>query len=102
MSSGTSSFRGRVYAFVRNVPRGRVATYGGISLTLCGSTRLARAVGNALHCNPTLGRVPCHRVIRSDGSLGGYVSGVRAKRELLLDEGIVIRKGRVDLRIFGY
>ena len=57
----------------------------------------ARAVGRALHINPHAPRVPCHRVIASDGTLHGYAGGLRKKARLLRAEGVEVRKGRVDL-----
>lgn len=56
-----------------------------------GSPRAYRAVGNILHsnCNPT---VPCHRVVKSDGTLGGYNRGVVIKKKLLTQEGVVLAK----------
>jgi len=48
----------------------------------------ARAVGNALHRNPRPGIVPCHRVVRSDGTIGGFSGGVRRKRAMLKAEGL--------------
>jgi len=104
-----SSFAKKVYVLTRRIPRGRVATYGAISRALCGSLRASRAVGQALHRNPSpffgksspsRDRVPCHRVVRSDGGLGGYAGGFRKKRELLREEGVRIVSDRVDLREF--
>jgi methylated-DNA-[protein]-cysteine S-methyltransferase len=87
-----------VYVAVRRIPRGRVATYGGVAAAIgCGS---ARAVGQALRRNPFAPRVPCHRVIASDLTLGGF-DGARAgaelarKERLLAAEGVVFRNGRL-------
>ena len=57
----------RVYAAVRLIPRGSVATYGQIARAI-GNPRLARVVGYALHVNPEPGVIPCHRVVRRDGA----------------------------------
>ena len=81
-------FQRRVLEAARAVPRGQIATYGEISRTI-GRPRAARAVGQALGSNPVPIVVPCHRVLASDGSLGGYSGrgGLRTKRQLLTLEG---------------
>ena len=79
------TFRERVLAVVRNIPHGHVMTYGDVAKA-AGSPGAARAVGNIMKGNfdPT---VPCHRVIRSDGTLGAYNRGGEArKRDLLQAE----------------
>jgi methylated-DNA-[protein]-cysteine S-methyltransferase len=77
------------------IPRGRVSTYGRIASHL-GVDRGARAVGNALATNPFPIVIPCHRAIRSDGTLGGYQGGLAMKRVLLTQEGIEIdERGKV-------
>jgi O-6-methylguanine DNA methyltransferase len=81
-----SPFEERVYAVVRRIPKGEVRTYRWVAKQL-GDAALARAVGNALNRNPYAPEVPCHRVIRSDGSLGGFARGSAAKRSLLRREG---------------
>ena len=80
-------FERRVYAIVRTIPRGQVRSYRWVAERL-GDPRLARAVGNALHRNPDTHRTPCHRVIRSDGTLGGYAFGPTKKRARLRREGV--------------
>lgn len=84
-----TSFEERVYAIVRTIPRGQVRSYRWVAQRL-GNPRLARAVGNALNRNPDTSRTPCHRVIRSDGSLGGYAVGPAKKRARLHREGCVL------------
>lgn len=87
-----------VYEAVRQVPRGMVTTYGEIAKAL-GDIRAARAVGESLSKNPYPGDVPCHRVVLSDGSLGGYAfGGPREKKRRLVEEGVTFRDGKVDLR----
>src|SRR3990172_5624048 len=73
------------------VPRGQVVTYGQIGQRI-GKPRAARAIGQALGSNPIPIVVPCHRVLASDGSLGGYSGrgGIRTKRRLLLLEGALV------------
>jgi len=84
------------------IPRGRVSTYKLIGEYL-GRRNGARAVGNALARNPFPLIVPCHRVVRSDGRLGGYQGGVAMKRALLEMEGLTFdRAGRVVCSDFHY
>jgi len=90
-----SSFQERVLRAEYGIPRGSVSTYGRVARHL-GAPEAARAVGRALATNPFPIVIPCHRAIRSDGSLGGYRGGVRMKRALLEMEGVTITPvGRV-------
>lgn len=73
-----------------------MATYGVIAQSL-GNPRAARAVGNALNKNPFL-YVPCHRVIRSDGLVGGFARSQKEKIKLLKEEGVLIVKERVNYK----
>lgn len=79
------SFADRVFAVVRKIPKGKVMTYKEVA-KLAGSPRAFRAVGNILSKNFDP-KIPCHRVIRSDGNPGGYNRGARKKRERLSREG---------------
>ena len=91
-----------IYEQVRKIPRGRVATYGQIASAV-GNVRLSRVVGYALHQNPAPGLIPCHRVVKKDGSLSKAFAfgGEKAHRELLLEEGIKFTPdGRVDMARF--
>ncbi len=72
-----------------------MATYGIIATELKGSVRAARAVGRALAVNPMPVVIPCHRVVCSDGRVGGYSKGIARKIELLTAEGIEIEDGKV-------
>ncbi|MBI4133428.1 MGMT family protein [Candidatus Uhrbacteria bacterium] len=87
-------FAQAVYRALRGVPRGNVTTYGALARAV-GSPRAARAVGRALRENPTPSRVPCHRVVRADGLVGGYAWGTRRKISLLRGEGVKVEEGRV-------
>src|SRR5262252_8312364 len=89
----TDVFSRRVLTVVRNIPAGRVATYGDVA-RLAGRPRAARAVGNIMR---GCGRrdVPCHRVIAAGGRLGGYGGSEVLKRSLLVAEGIVVSGSRV-------
>lgn len=69
---------------------------------MAGSGGAYRAAGNALHRNTHPIVVPCHRVVKSDGSLGGYGGGVNAKIKILTKEGVIIKHGKIDLKRFGY
>ncbi len=94
------SFYDQVYAVVRQIPKGRVATYGQIAL-LCGSPRASRAVGYALHYNPTPGVIPCHRVVNREGRVAPAFAfgGPDVQQQLLEAEGIVFEtEGQVDLK----
>ena len=93
------TFNEKCYDKLRKVPRGKVTTYGELARAV-GSTRAARAVGNAMNKNPYAPDVPCHRVVRSDGGVGGFASGTRKKIEMLRAEGVEIVGGRVDLSKF--
>jgi len=75
-------FRQQVYRAVCQIPRGQTRSYQWVARRI-GRPDAVRAVGNALRANPFAPRVPCHRVVRSDGSLGGFMHGVEAKRRLL-------------------
>jgi methylated-DNA-[protein]-cysteine S-methyltransferase len=100
-------FEQRVYAAARRVPRGRVTTYGRLAAFLgCGSSR---AVGQALKRNPYAPDVPCHRVIASDLTLGGFRGTTAsrdraAKQRLLATEGVRFRNGRLadPARVYGF
>lgn len=95
--TGLSDFRKRVYTVTAMIPKGYVATYRQIAEAL-GSSKYARAVGNALHANPFPSeQVPCHRVIRSDGVVGGYARGTQLKTQMLQSEGVEIKDGRINL-----
>lgn len=94
------SFFERAYDVVRQIPEGRVATYGQVARML-GEPRKARFVGFAMHASPgEAGGVPCHRVVFADGSLArGYAfGGDGAQRSLLEAEGVrFLPDGRVDM-----
>jgi deoxyribonuclease V len=85
-----------VWELTAQVPAGRVTTYGAIARAL-GDIRAARAVGLIEHINPQPIIVPCHRVVYSDGGIGGFsaVEGVPKKIELLAGEGIRVKDGKI-------
>ena len=80
-------FEEQVYAIVRKIPKGQTRSYRWVAERL-GNAGRARAVGNALNRNPYAPRVPCHRVVNADGSLGGYAGGPAKKRRLLASEKV--------------
>ena len=80
-----TKFEERVYNVVKKIPRGEVLTYKEVAW-FAGSPRAWRAVGNALNKNP-FKEVPCHRVIRSDGRIGGFARGTKEKIKILKGEG---------------
>jgi len=88
-----------IYDIVSQVPEGKVTTYGAVAKAL-GDIRAARAVGEALSMNPRPIVVPCHRVVMSDGSLGGFThpNGLSEKIKLLAAEGVEIIGGKVNLK----
>ena len=78
-----------VYNLVSNIPPGKVATYGQLASSV-GNPWAARGIGKILNKNPRPIIVPCHRVVCSDGHIGGYMYGKERKISLLLNEGIPI------------
>ena len=87
--SRLTDFSAKVLKQTCKIPRGKVATYSGPAAKL-GAPRAARAVGTALANNPFPIIIPCHRVVRADGSLGGFGGGLKMKRELLDREGVAL------------
>lgn len=83
------TFSDKVRAIVKGIPRGSVITYKEVA-SLAGNSKAARAVANTMARNFDL-EIPCHRVIRSDGGLGGYNRGGTAKkRAILKSEGVIL------------
>lgn len=83
-----TSFQKLVYDYIRKIPAGETMTYKQVAAGI-GRPRAYRAVGNALNKNPFAPEVPCHRVVKSDGSLGGFASGSSKKKSLLKKEGVL-------------
>jgi O-6-methylguanine DNA methyltransferase len=79
------TFAEKVYKVVQKIPKGQVLTYAEVAKK-CGQPKAARAVGNILNKNHDP-KIPCHRVVRSDGKIGGYNRGAEAKRKILQSEG---------------
>ncbi len=85
-------FQKKIWQALIKIPKGKTVTYTELARKI-GKPKSVRAVANAVGTNPCAPMIPCHRVVRSDGSLGGYSGkgGVKTKRKLLLKEGVTIK-----------
>ncbi len=95
------SFNEKVYFYCKKIPKGKVSTYKKIAL-LINSPKSFRAVGNALNKNKNTKTIPCHRVIKSDGTVGGYAFGTNKKAKILKSEGIEIINNKINLQKYLY
>ena len=91
-------FREKVYKIVEKIPKGKVMTYKQVAERL--RSKAYRAVGQALRNNPDTLKTPCHRVIKSNGNIGGYFGkidqkSIKNKIKLLESEGVMIEKGKI-------
>ncbi len=93
MQTNNTHFNEKCYALLKLIPEGKVTTYKEIAKAL--NTKAWRAVGSAMAKNKDLMVIPCHRVVRSNGSIGQYVLGADKKAELLTKEGVAIKNGIV-------
>ena len=86
-----TKFQLKVWNYLKKIPRGKVKTYSEVAKAI-GKPLAVRAVANAIGKNPLAPQIPCHRVIRSDGSLGGYSGkgGIKTKKLLLKKEGVTL------------
>jgi len=91
-----TAFQEAVWNELRKIPAGETRSYADIAAAV-GQPNATRAVGTANGSNPVAVLVPCHRVIRSDGSLGGYAGGLDRKRKLLAAEGVRTEQPALDL-----
>ena len=84
-------FQLKVWNYLKKIPRGKVITYLDLAKAIK-TPKAVRAVANAVGKNPYPPKIPCHRVIRSDGKLGGYSApgGIKTKKKLLKMEGIIL------------
>jgi len=84
-----SKFQVKVWNYLKKIPKGKIVTYLDVAKAI-NKPKAVRAVANAIGKNPYAPKIPCHRVIRSDGSLGGYSGrgGIKTKKKLLKSEGI--------------
>ncbi len=96
-----TSFFARVYDVVKNIPAGKVMTYGQIAKVL-GAPRFSQIVGFALHQNPDPKHIPCHRVVNRYGEISSAFAfgGANQQRKLLEAEGVTFENDRVDLSKF--
>jgi len=83
-----------VYKLTRQIPKGKISTYGAIAKAL-GDIRASRAVGLALNLNPDPEFTPCYKIVHSDGRLGGFGRGIEDKIRRLKKDGIAIKGGRI-------
>lgn len=99
------SFNQKIYGLLKKVPKGKVTTYKILAEAL--GTKAYHAVGQAMRCNPYAPKVPCHRVVKSDGSIGGFQGSinpkskeVRKKIKMLKKEGVEIKNNKINLKRF--
>ncbi|MBF1005834.1 MAG: methylated-DNA--[protein]-cysteine S-methyltransferase [Lachnospiraceae bacterium] len=99
----TDSPTKRIYEAVKQIPKGKVATYGRIA-ELAGDRKMARAVGNALHKNPDPENIPCFRVVNAEGKCSGSFAfgGLDEQAKRLREDGIEVVNNRVDLEKYGW
>lgn len=88
-------FNQKIYDLLKKVPKGKVTTYK--ALAEAAGTKAYRAVGQAMRCNPYAPIVPCHRVVKSDGNIGGFAGSinpnskeVKKKIKMLIKEGVEV------------
>ena len=89
-----TSFEKLVLSAVKKIPKGRVTTYKLLAEKIK-HPKAVRAVGNALNKNQELLKIPCHRVVRSDGKISGYKLGVKEKMKILKEEGIEFKNHKI-------
>lgn len=89
-----TAFEYSVYKTVAEIPKGKISTYLEVARAI-GKPKTARAVGNALNKNPFAPEIPCHRVVKSDGTIGGFAGGYRRKRKMLEEEGIKFKNNKI-------
>jgi len=94
------TFSDKVLGITKNIKKGQALTYSEVA-RLAGSPRACRAVGNILHKNRSQ-EIPCHRVIKSNGQIGGYNKGTNQKVKILKNEGLKIDKLNNCLEIKNY
>ena len=94
------NFNEKAWKVVARVPKGRVTTYKAVAEKL--GTKAYRAVGSAMNKNPYSPKVPCHRVVKSNGEVGGFALGKRKKIQMLKKEGIEIKNNKINLKKFTF
>lgn len=90
----------KVYNLVKNIPLGKVTTYG--ILAKKAGMNSPRLIGKILHNNPDPSTIPCHRVVNSEGKLAKSFAfgGIKGQTNKLINEGVIVKKGKVDLDKF--
>ena len=89
-----TSFQSQCYEALKKVPRGKVITYGGLA-EMIGRPKAHRAVGSAMNKNPFAPKVPCHRVVKSNGDLGGFSIDTKVKIKRLQEEGVMVSNNKI-------
>jgi len=84
----------KIYKKLLEVPKGKITTYGELAKAV-GLKNGQRTVGKIMNKNPYPVIIPCHRVVKSDGKVGGYAYGEEIKSDMLTREGIVIKNGKI-------
>lgn len=91
-------FQSDCYEALKKVPQGKVITYAGLA-RMIGRPKAHRAVGSAMNKNPYAPQVPCHRVVKSNGDLGGFATDIEVKIKRLQEEGVMVSDNKiVDFR----
>ena len=91
-------FQSDCYEALKKVPQGKVITYAGLA-RMIGRPKAHRAVGSAMNKNPYSPQVPCHRVVKSNGDLGGFATDIEVKIKRLQEEGVMVSDNKiVDFR----
>ena len=83
----------KLYKLLEKIPKGKVTTYKELAQQL--DTKGYRAIGKLVGLNPNAPEVPCHRVVRTDGGLGGYAFGIEKKIEILSQEGVKVTDNKI-------
>ena len=89
-----TSFQSQCYEALKKVPPGKVITYGGLA-EMIGRPKAHRAVGSAMNKNPFAPKVPCHRVVKSNGDLGGFSIDTKVKIKRLQEEGVMVSNNKI-------
>jgi len=87
------NFNEECYKKLKTVPKGKITTYKDLAHSI--NSKAYRAVGTAMNKNPYAPEVPCHRVINSNGNVGGFAHGTREKIQMLKSEGIEIKNNKI-------
>lgn len=89
------NFTQKIYSLTKKIPKGKITTYKELGKKL--KTKAYRMVGQVLKKNPCAPKVPCHRVVCSDGSVGGYKGKLNSNKKVILlkKEGIIVEKGKI-------